>query len=117
MAHFAKIENNIVVDLIVIDNNDIDGGQYPDSEPLGQAFIANLASLGESRLEGTWLQTSYNTLNGLHYPNGNKEFTFDENGNVTGSNGVIEGAFRKNFGHIGYIYNPETDEFLPPEDD
>lgn len=55
MAHFAKIdENNVVEQVIVVGDNNCDGGQYPESEPVGQAFIASLG------LEGTWLQTSYN---------------------------------------------------------
>ena len=40
--------------MIVIDNSDCGGGDFPDSEPIGQAFIASLG------IEGDWLQTSYN---------------------------------------------------------
>jgi hypothetical protein len=54
MAHFAKIENNKVTQVIVISNNDCGGGEFPESEPIGQAFIASLG------LSGDWLQTSYN---------------------------------------------------------
>jgi hypothetical protein len=54
MAHFAKIENNIVKNVIVIKNEDCGGGEFPTSEPIGQAFIASLGFAGE------WLQTSYN---------------------------------------------------------
>ena len=54
MAHFAQIDsNNIVQRVIVIANDDCGGGEFPESEPIGQAFIASLA------LDGTWLQTSY----------------------------------------------------------
>lgn len=53
MAHFAKIENNIVQEVIVVSNDDCGGGDYPESEPIGQAFIASLG------LNGLWLQTSY----------------------------------------------------------
>ena len=53
MAHFAKIENNIVVEVLTINNTDCGGGDYPESEPIGQAFIASLGIAGE------WLQTSY----------------------------------------------------------
>jgi transcription initiation factor TFIIIB Brf1 subunit/transcription initiation factor TFIIB len=42
MAHFAKIENNTVTSVIVVSNDDCGGGDYPDSEPIGQAFIASL---------------------------------------------------------------------------
>ena len=54
MAHFAQVENNIVRNVIVVDNSDCGGGDYPDSEPIGQAFIASIG------IEGEWLQTSYN---------------------------------------------------------
>jgi hypothetical protein len=54
MAHFAQINNdNIVAQVIVIGNDDCGGGDFPESEPIGQAFIASLG------LPGTWLQTSY----------------------------------------------------------
>jgi hypothetical protein len=53
MAHFALVEENIVRDVIVISNDDIDNLEFPESEPIGQAFIASLG------LTGTWLQTSY----------------------------------------------------------
>ena len=54
MAHFAQVTDNIVRNVIVIDNSDCAGGDYPDSEPIGQAFIASIG------IEGDWLQTSYN---------------------------------------------------------
>jgi hypothetical protein len=54
MAHFAKIENNIVQQVIVVANEDCGGGEFPASEPIGQAFLASLG------LEGEWRQTSYN---------------------------------------------------------
>ncbi len=53
MAHFAKIENNTVTSVIVVSNDDCGGGDFPESEPIGQAFLASLNLLGE------WLQTSY----------------------------------------------------------
>ena len=54
MAHFAKIENGIVREVLVIGNDDCGGGDFPESEPIGQAFIASLGIAGE------WKQTSYN---------------------------------------------------------
>ena len=53
MAHFAKVENNQVVQVIVVSNDDCSGGDFPQSEPIGQAFISSLG------LTGLWLQTSY----------------------------------------------------------
>jgi hypothetical protein len=46
MAHFAKIQNNIVKQVVVISN---------DEEHRGQDFLVK--DLG---LKGTWIQTSYN---------------------------------------------------------
>jgi hypothetical protein len=54
MAHFAKIENGVVEQVIVVSNDDCGGGEFPESEPIGQAFIASLGLTGE------WKQTSYN---------------------------------------------------------
>lgn len=54
MAHFAQLDNNIVQQVIVIANEDCGGGAFPESEAVGQAFIASLG------LTGVWKQTSYN---------------------------------------------------------
>jgi hypothetical protein len=73
MAHFVKVENNITEQIVVISNCAIgscigpghwdyqeeyhkDHGtlDFPETEPLGQALLAELG------FEGTWLQTSYN---------------------------------------------------------
>lgn len=45
MAHFARIEDGIVTNVVVVDN------QY---ESNGEAYLNSLG------LEGTWVQTSYN---------------------------------------------------------
>jgi hypothetical protein len=55
MAHFAKVENGIVTQVLVIANSDCGGGQFPASEAIGQAFLASLG------LEGEWKQTSYSS--------------------------------------------------------
>jgi hypothetical protein len=81
MAHFAKIENNIVTNVIVISDN------YQD---VGQEFINN-----NLKLEGTWLQTSYNTIEGVHVYGGT--------------------PFRKNFAGVGDIYDSERDAFYAPQ--
>ena len=54
MAHFAKLVNNVVVEVIVISNDDVDNLPFPESEPVGQTFIASLG------LGNDWVQTSYN---------------------------------------------------------
>jgi hypothetical protein len=54
VANFALIINNEVDEVIVISNEDCNNLPFPESEPIGQAFIASLGITGE------WLQTSYN---------------------------------------------------------
>jgi len=54
MAHFARVEGGIVREVIVINNSDCGGGDFPESEPIGQTFIAAIG------LSGEYLQTSYN---------------------------------------------------------
>ena len=56
MAHFAKIDNNIVTQVLVVSDNDA---------PRGQDFLANDLGLG-----GTWIQTSYNTRGNVHLLSG-----------------------------------------------
>jgi hypothetical protein len=55
MAHFAKVENNIVQQVIVINNEVLENKPFPESEPIGIAFCKSL--YGENT---EWLQTSYN---------------------------------------------------------
>jgi hypothetical protein len=70
MAHFAKLENNVVCEVIVIGDADCGGGQFPESEPVGQSFIASIG------LDGEWKQTSYNNnFRGVYAGIG---FTYDE---------------------------------------
>jgi hypothetical protein len=52
MAHYAKVENGLVVNVIVAEQDVIDSGLF--GEP------------------SSWIQTSYNTRGGVHYePNSN----------------------------------------------
>ena len=72
MSHFAKInENNIVTQVIVAD----------------QEFI--------NKIQGEWIQTSYNTYGGKHLLGGT--------------------PLRYNYAGIGYIYNREHDAFYAPQ--
>ena len=57
MANFAQVDQGIVRQVIVISDADCGGGHFPQSEPIGQAFITGphpdcLA------LPGVWLQTA-----------------------------------------------------------
>ena len=55
MAHFAKIENGVVTQVIVVADSDCGGVEFPASEPVGQSFLASLG------INGEWKQTSYNS--------------------------------------------------------
>lgn len=54
MAHFAKVVDGVVTDVLVVDNAQVGDLDFPESEPVGQQFLADLG-LGDG-----WLQTSYN---------------------------------------------------------
>ena len=54
MSYFAQIVNSIVCEVIVVSDGDCGGGNFPESEVIGQAFIAAIG------LPGEWKQTSYN---------------------------------------------------------
>jgi hypothetical protein len=70
MAHFAQMTNSLVSDVIVVSNDDCDNLPFPESEPVGQAFIASLGLTGE------WLQTSYSgSFRGLY---AGIDYTFNE---------------------------------------
>ena len=88
MSHYAKIEGNIVTQVIVVgDDND-------PNETAGSAFCSNL-------LGGTWVKTSYNTRGGIHY-----------SPNTNAPDGGV--ALRGNYAGIGYVYDSENDVFYPP---
>jgi hypothetical protein len=70
MSHFAKVENGIVTEVIVAEQDHID------------------------TLEGTWIQTSYNTHGGQH-PEDN--------------------PLRGNYASKGFIYDAENDVFYEPQ--
>lgn len=56
MAHFAKLDdNNVVLEIIVVDNEIIGNLPFPESEPVGIAFLTEWSG-GYSN----WKQTSYN---------------------------------------------------------
>lgn len=71
MSHFAKIENGIVTQVIVAEQDVID------------------------TMEGQWVQTSYNTQNGIH---------------------VLGGTpLRKNYAGVGDVYDSVRDAFYKPQ--
>jgi len=87
MGHWAKINNdNIVVSVIVAEPEFFD--TFIDTSP------------------GLWIQTSYNTLKGVHYqPNSTPRVPSEDQSK----------ALRKNFASIGYTYDSNRDAFIPPK--
>ena len=81
MSHFAEVQNGVVVRVIKAEQDFIDSG-----------------AVGEPHW---WVQTSYNTLGGVHY---------GENGEPDG--GV---ALRKNYASVGFTYDSVRDAFIPPK--
>ena len=70
MKYFAKIENNIVSQIIVVDDLDCAGLNFPDSETVGKQHIANIGLTGdwfETSIDGSfrqryaWIDGSYNS--------------------------------------------------------
>jgi len=53
MAHFAKIENNLVTQVVVVNNEVLKDENGIEQESIGSQFCADLFG-------GTWIQTSYN---------------------------------------------------------
>lgn len=89
MAHYAKIdENNIVTEVIVADEDYV------------------------NTLEGTWIQTSYNTHGGEHILGGTplrKNFA-----GVGSTYDFVRDAFIPQKGYSSWILNEETCKWEPP---
>jgi len=75
MAHFAKVNNGIVVQVIVAEPEFFE--TFGDTSP------------------GEWIQTSYNTIGGVHTQGGT--------------------PLRKNYAGIGFAYDKDKDAFIPPK--
>jgi len=75
MAHYAKVVNNIVTKVIVAEAEFFN--TFVDSSP------------------GQWIQTSYNTLGGVHLEGGT--------------------PMRKNFAGVGFTYDSARNAFIPPQ--
>ena len=75
MAHYAKVSNGVVVNVIVAEADFFD--TFVDDSP------------------GEWIQTSYNTREGVHEKGGT--------------------PLRKNYASIGGTYDATRDAFIPPK--
>jgi len=55
MAHFVKVEDDgTISEGIVVNNSDCGDLEFPESEIVGQQFLASID------IKGVWKQTSYN---------------------------------------------------------
>jgi hypothetical protein len=95
MAHFAKIENGIVTQVIVVDNKDTADAAGVEKEHIGAAFCERLFG-------GTWKQTSYN---------GNKRKNYAGIGYTY--NADID-AFVPPQPYASWILNNDTAQWEPP---
>ena len=75
MSHFAKVLNGKVVQVIVAEPEFFD--TFIDTSP------------------GNWIQTSYNTVGGVHK--------------------LGDTPLRKNFAGVGFTYRYDLDAFIPPK--
>jgi len=55
MAHFAKITNGTITQVIVVNNETLENKEFPESEKIGVEFCQSLFGA-----DTQWLQTSYN---------------------------------------------------------
>jgi hypothetical protein len=97
MAHFAKLENNIVTQVIVVANQDILDENGQESEQKGIDFCSNL-------LGGTWIQTSYNGKIRKNYAG--VGYTYDE----------VRNAFIAPKPFASWVLNETTCQWKAPVD-
>lgn len=99
MAHFAQIENNKVVQVLVVGNEDINNLPFPESEPVGVAFLNGLFPGLE------WKQTSYNNNFRSRYAGIDYEFRAEY-----GDHGVFVAPPLYPY----FIFDAATCSYIPP---
>ena len=82
MSHFAEINNDGIVQRVIVAEQD-----FINSGAVGDSF--------------RWIQTSFNTKGGKHYPEGSEVSDGD--------------GFRKNFAGVGFTYDKTRDAFIQPK--
>ena len=55
MAHFARLDDNSIVEMVIVISDDVCPDPAPINEGQGQSYINDVIGL-----PGTWIQTSYN---------------------------------------------------------
>jgi hypothetical protein len=100
MAHFAKLdENNVVLDILVVDNSDINGLPFPESEAVGVAYLNNFLP------PATYKQTSYNS---------NFRYRYAMIGGVFLPDAEEAGVFVDWKEDPNFIWKADTYEWIPP---
>ena len=90
MASFAKIGlNNKVIEVLSVHNNELLDSNGVEQEVNGIDFLTKLTGWS------IWVQTSYNTIGGVHSSGGT--------------------PLRKNHAGIGMIYDEDRDAFIAPK--
>ena len=95
MAHFARIVNNIVTQVIVVGNGDIIDNNGIEQESIGKAYCTNL-------LGGEWVQTSYN--NKFRHKYAGIGDTYD----------AIRDVFIEPQPYPSWTFNEQTLSYIPP---
>ena len=90
MAHYAKIKDSVVTEVIVAGPEFFD--TFVDTTP------------------GEWLKTSYNIWGGVYYDPETNEAAADQSV-ITGD----DGRERKNYASIGFTYDHDRNAFIPPQ--
>ena len=96
MAHFAKVENGIVTNVIVADQEFIDAGH----------------------LEGNWIETTFGAIGGIVYEQPVSDgITIFKDGlpDIPKPIPTNLPCVRKNYAGIGYTYDEARDAFIPPK--
>jgi hypothetical protein len=105
MAHFAQLdENNVVLEVLVVNNSDIDNLPFPDSEPVGQAYLTGVFP---SIPETSWAQTSYNGNFRVRYAG--LGYTFYPNNTATAYGGFSPPKWCDNL-----VFDEALCEWVPP---
>jgi hypothetical protein len=92
MAHFAKVENGIVTQVIVIDQETLNTGHWGDPT--------------------SWVQTSYNTQGGVHILNGTQ--LRKNYAGIGYSYDAERDAFIPPKAFASWVLNEETCQWQPP---
>jgi len=98
MAHFAKLDDqNVVVDMVVVNNETLGNLPFPESEPVGIAYLTK-SSGGYTK----WKQTSYNANFRKNYAG--MGYTYD----------AVLDAFIPPKPYTSWLLNTETCQWEPP---